>query len=113
MTRLKYKGAIEQTGEFAALEARLQAALVPVTLRAGYAQELKHRLFQENELEVERPRTNPVQTVFLTAAGLLSGVLLVALGVRGLIALVNSIGGLPHMKNGITRKETAPAQPAV
>jgi hypothetical protein len=113
MTRPLFKGAIEDVNELEAFEARLQAAYFPVPLRTGFAQELKQKLLKENELELEKPRPNLVQTFFLTAAGLLSGVLLIALGVRGLIALVNSIGGFQQVKNEIARKKAAPAQPAM
>jgi hypothetical protein len=113
MTRLQFEGAIKEADTVTALESRLRAALVAVPPRPGYVHELKLRLLKENELEIEKPRRSLIQTVFLPVAGLLSGVLLVALGVRGLIALVNSIGGLQQVKNGIAQKKAAPAQTAL
>lgn len=111
MAELQYVGGIKEADQLNAIEARLRAVLVPVPLRTGYMQDLKRRLYKENGLEIEKPRPPLVQSVFLTAAGLLSGVLLIALGIRGVLALVNSLGGLQPVKNGITQKKTAPAQP--
>ncbi len=113
MTRLPVEGVINEADEVKAIEARLKTAFVPLTLRTEYVRELKERLLQENGLEIEKSRRSLLQTVLLPAAGLLSGVVLIALGVRGLIALVNSLGGLQSLKNGIAQKKAAPAQPAV
>ena len=112
MTRLPVEGVIDKADEVKAIEARLQAAYVPLPLRAEYVRGLKERLLQENGLEIEKPRSSLLQTVFLPAAGLLSGVVLIALGVRGLIVLVNSLGGFQSLKNGIAQKKAAPMQPA-
>jgi hypothetical protein len=113
MTKPLPRGQIGEAEAIQALETRLQKVLVPVPMRAGFALELRHKLQKENELELEMPRPGLTQTIFLAAAGLLSGVFLIALGVRGLIALVNSLGGLQQVKAGLARKDAAPAQPAV
>ncbi len=94
--------------EIQALEARLQAALIPVQPRPEFTQELKRRLLKkEKELEVERPEPLVVQKAVWTAAGLLSGAFLLALGVRGLIALLSSI------KSGILAKKAATLNPTL
>jgi hypothetical protein len=112
MNGLAVEGVIDNADKIMAVEARLQAGLFPIQPRAEFVAELKQRLLQVNELELEKARPSLVQTIFLPAAGLLSGVVLIALGVRGLIALINSFGGLQSLKNGIAQKKTAPAQPA-
>ena len=89
MAKLHHKGVTkEEEAELREVEASLRRALVPTKPPPGYVQELKQRLIHECDLEFVDPRPILVQKILLAVAGLLSGVLLLALGVRGFIALV-------------------------
>lgn len=108
MAKLFHKGVTkEEETELREVEASLRRALVPVKPPSGYVQELKQRLNTECELEFVDPRPVLVQKILLATAGLLSGVLLIALGVRGFIALANSI------KNALPPKRTPTVRPVV
>jgi hypothetical protein len=107
------EGVIATADELKRIEGRLQENLFPVRPRDAFVKDLKERLQMVNTLELEKPRPAQLQPIFLTAAGLLSGVLLIALGVRGLVALLKSLGGIQTLKNGLMPKKTAPVQPAL
>jgi hypothetical protein len=106
------QGVIATAADLQRIEGRLQNYLTPVRPRDEFVTELKERLMLVNDLELEKPKPAPLQPIFLTAAGLLSGALLIVLGIRGVVALLKSLGGLQPLKNNILPKKTAPAQPA-
>ncbi len=107
------EGVMAKADELKRIERRLQENLYPVRPRDEFVKDLKERLMLVNDLELEKPRPAQLQPIFLTAAGLLSGVLLIALGVRGLVVLLKSLGGFQPLKNDIVPKKAAPVQPAV
>ncbi len=111
MKKLLRVGVIEDSEGIKALEARLRATLIPVSPRSEYVHELKRNLLKESELGFSEPRPGLLQKVLLPAAGLLSGALLLVLGVRGVIALLNSRGVIQQIKNGIQGKKAAPLNP--
>ncbi len=102
MRRLLRKGENAHPQEMQDLEARLQAALVPIPPRPEFTQDLQRRLLQENELEVEKAEPPLAQGILWTAAGLLSGAFILALIVRGVIALVNAIRSISTSKRPAT-----------
>jgi len=107
------EGVIVTADELKRIEGYIQENLFPVRPRDAFVKDLKERLLMVNPLELEKPRPAQLQPIFLTAAGLLSGVLLIALGVRGLAALLKSLGGIQSLKNDLMPKKTAPVQPAL
>ncbi len=111
MNKLFKVGVIEESEVFKALEGRLGATLVPVKPRNDYVHELRRNLLKENELEFSEPKPAMVQKALLTAAGLLSGTLLLVLGVRGIIALLKPRGVIQQLRNSIQEKKAAPLNP--
>jgi hypothetical protein len=99
--------------DFTVLEARIESAFVPVPPRAEYVRELKQRLLSENDIEIAVTKPGGRQSIIWTAAGLLSGTLILVLGVRAVITLLNSRGFIQQIKNQMQPKNAAPLNPAV
>ncbi len=99
--------------DLSALEARIQSAMIPVSPRAEYVRELKRRLLVENDLEIASPKPQGWLSFAWTAAGLLSGTLILVLGVRAVLNLLNSRGIFQQIKSQMQPKTPAPAHPAV
>jgi hypothetical protein len=64
------------------LEQRLQMVYQPVAPRVEYRRELKVRLMGAPQAHLETPKPGMLQYTLLTAAGLVSGSLLLIFGVR-------------------------------
>jgi hypothetical protein len=112
MNKFLKVGVMDGSEGIKTLEEQLHTVLVPIEPRTEYVHELRRNLLKESELEFSEPKPALGQKVVLTVAGLLSGTLLLMLGVRGVIALLNSRGAIQQLKNGIQGEKTAPLNPA-
>jgi hypothetical protein len=112
MNKFLKVGVMDESEEIKTLEEQLLTVLVPIEPRTEYVHELRRNLLKESELELSKPKPALVQKVVLTLAGLLSGTLLLMLGVRGVITLLNSRGAIQQLKNKIQGGKTAPLNPA-
>lgn len=80
---LNFGGRLNMQPEYTAqLEARLQQALRPVAPRHEFEEDLKKRLLSAPEASLAERKPGLMQYFLLTAAGLLSGSLLLIFGVR-------------------------------
>jgi hypothetical protein len=85
--------------EVSDLEERLERVYVPVQPRAEFRRELKTRLLREPESSLAEQKAGLLQYTLLTAAGLVSGTILLIFGVKA----VN------HFKTQQVGKAPAPA----
>jgi hypothetical protein len=76
------RGASYYGQEVSDLEERLQKVYVPVQPRAEYRRELKTRLMRAPESSLAEQKPDLLQYTLLTAAGLLSGSILLIFGVK-------------------------------
>lgn len=87
----------------AVLEKALQSALVPVAPSVEYIRSLKKKLVgQFNQLPA---RTRPASDhlILLTAAGLISSLMVLALSIRSLVMLLSALGLLTQYKKGLNK----------
>lgn len=78
--------------DLAAMENRLQGAFQPVGPRPEFVKDLGYRLSSKPESDLDLPKPGIFQFVFLAAASLLSGTVLLVLLYRGVSALLGSRG---------------------
>jgi hypothetical protein len=111
MNTSKKGGRVREITGLDNLEVRLQEALRPVSLPPLFQQELKSRLLITPETTLRRGGNDTYPYIFLFTAGLLSGVLLLILGVRSIIGLLGSLGLLQQVKSNFPQDSPSPVQP--
>jgi hypothetical protein len=94
------------------LETYLFEVLVPVTPQTEFVGSLRERLLVEPESILVQRKADPVQGIILGSAGVLSGVLLLVLGGRAIIALFRGKGYLQQFKNQMQQKRAQSLQTA-
>jgi hypothetical protein len=94
------------------LETYLFEVLVPVTPQTEFVGSLRERLLVEPESILVQRKADPVQGILLGSAGVLSGVLLLVLGGRAIIALFRGKGYLQQFKNQMQQKRAQSLQTA-
>ncbi len=106
-------GLIDEEKQITGMENRLQATLQPVSPRPEFVKDLKRRLLSPSPADASIANSKPRQNVFMIAAGLLSGTVLILLGVKAVIGLLASLGILQQVKRNIEQQEcSAPLTPA-
>jgi hypothetical protein len=103
-------GDIYKKPDVQGLEAYLFEALVPVTPSTEFVGSLRERLLVEPDGIIVQRRGNPLQGILLGSAGILSGVLILALGIRAVVALLGGKGYLNQFKNQIHQRKTQSLQ---
>lgn len=94
------------------LERHMQGVLKPVTPRPEFVRDLRRQLVSQfNNLEPE-PGTNTRQLLLVSAAGFLTGTLILALGIRTVLALLSALGVIHQFKRQLDEKRTNPLQPS-
>jgi hypothetical protein len=88
------------------LEVQLAEALAPIIPRVNFVNDLKRRLSVEQDISLATKRPNPVQSVLLGVAGVISGALILVIGLRAIIALLGGKGHLQQFKEQIQQKKT-------
>jgi hypothetical protein len=111
MNTSKKGGRVRENTGLDNLEVRLQEALRPVSLPPLFQQELKSRLLITPETTLRRGGNDTYPYIFLFTVGLLSGVLLLILGVRSIIGLLGSLGLLQQVKSNFPQDSPSPVQP--
>jgi hypothetical protein len=108
------QGVANRNSEIHKMEAQLQAVLKPVVPRPEFVSDLKRRLTNKPEASVpiKIQEHDILQYGLLTAAGLLSGTLLLIFGVKAVVSLLNSLGVLQNLKPEIGSKPNPPMQTA-
>jgi hypothetical protein len=86
--------------ELADLEAKLQFALPAVAPRPRYVRDLRRRLMSYPSPVVE-PDSRMAQYAMLGVASLVSGTLLVVMGVRFVGAILGALGALMQLRRGV------------
>jgi hypothetical protein len=94
------------------LETYLFEVLVPVTPQTEFVGSLRERLLVEPESILVQRKAGPVQGILLGSAGVLSGVILLVLGGRAIIALIRGKGYLQQLKNQMQQKRAQRLQTA-
>jgi hypothetical protein len=113
MNRLFRRGEREDFREFVDLERDLQDTLVPVLPDPGYVRDLKNRLRMASGSEVDIYQKKTIPTGVWVAGSVLSGALVLVLGVRGIMALLVILGILhPSAKGLAPEKCVSPVQQA-
>ncbi len=111
MNRLFRWGERDDFQDFVDLESDLQAILVPVLPDPGYVRDLKNRLRMANGNEVAISQKKSIPPGVWIAGSVLSGALVLVLGVRGIMALLVILGILHPSTKGLTpEKCVAPVQ---
>jgi hypothetical protein len=103
-------GGIYQKPDIQGLEAYLFEALVPVSPSTEFVGSLRERLLVEPDGIIVRKKADPLQSILLGSAGIISGILILALGVRAIIALLGGKGYLNQLKNQIQQKKAQTLQ---
>ena len=105
-------GKKQKEQEVAEMERRLQAVLRPVKPRPEFVRDLRLQLVNQfNSLEPD-PQMGSRQLLLVTAAGFLSGALILVLGIRTVLALLSALGVIHQVKRQLDEKRANPAQPA-
>jgi len=81
------------------VESRLQTFMHPVAPPPGYVQDLGRRLRHKTGSLILLPQPAPRQYTWLLFLSLLSGGVLLVLGVRTLIGLIGALGVAQQVKN--------------
>lgn len=81
------------------VESRLQTVMRPVAPPPGYVQDLGRRLRNKTDSLILITRPAPRQYTWLLFLSILTGGLLVALGIRVLLGLIGALGGAKHVKD--------------
>jgi hypothetical protein len=87
--------------DVAGLEAMLQGALLPVAPRPPYVRELRRRLVSFPAPAPKDPLSKKFQYTFLGVASVLSGTVLVILGIRVVSALLSGLGSIAHLRRHV------------
>ena len=92
-------GELYKKPDLQSLEAYLFEVLVPVAPSTEFVGSLRERLlFEPDEIMVQK-RAEPLQGILLGSAGVLSGILILVLGVRAVIALLGGKGYLQQKRS--------------
>jgi len=98
--------------EIVELEGHLQGFLKPVAPRPEFVRDLRRQLVSQfGSLEPE-PKIGTRQVLLVTAAGFLTGTLILALGIRTVLALLSALGVIHQFKRQLDEKRTSPLQPS-
>jgi hypothetical protein len=107
-----FGGDIYNKPDIQGLESYLFEALVPVAPSTEFVGSLREQLLVEPDAIMVEKRSEPLQNIILGSAGVLSGVLILALGVRAIIALLGGKGYLHQVRNQIQQKRAQALQSA-
>jgi hypothetical protein len=105
MDRILYGGGHYVDLDMPGLEAQLAEVLVPVIPRLDFVIDLKKRLLDEHELSLLPKKQNPIQAILLGFAGVISGALILLIGLRAIIALLGGKGYFQQFKEQIQKKK--------
>jgi hypothetical protein len=94
------------------VESRLQTVMHPVAPPAGYVQDLGRRLRHKTGSLILIPQPAPRQYTWLLFLSLLSGGVLVVLGVRALLGLIGALGVAQQVKNQMDNEYPSSLNPA-
>lgn len=86
------------------LETRLQRAMRPVAPPPGYVQDLGRRLRKKTDSLILITQPAPRQYTWLLFLSLLSGSLLVVLGIRAFLGLIGVVGVAQGVKNQMDKE---------
>jgi hypothetical protein len=87
------------------LEIQLAEVLVPIIPRVDFISDLKKRLIVEPDDSLLVRKQNPIQVILLGFAGVISGVLILLIGFRAIIALLGGKGYLQQIKEQTRQKK--------
>jgi hypothetical protein len=94
------------------IERHMQGVLKPVKPRPEFVRDLRRQLVSQfNSLEPE-PGTDTRQILLVTAAGFLTGTLILALGIRTVLTLLSALGVIHQFKRQLDEKQANPLQPS-
>lgn len=107
-----FGGEVYKKPDIQILEAYLFEALVPVTPPTEFVGSLRERLLVEPQDIIVQKKADPLQAILLGSAGVLSGILILALGVRAIVALLGGKGYLQQFKTQLRQKRAQALQSA-
>jgi len=90
--------------DMAAIEERLSATLRPVELRPQFVGDLRSQLLSQFDAVRKEFPENTTQLLLVSIASLLSGIMLLVLGIRSVILLLSGLGLLHQLKRQAARK---------
>lgn len=88
------------------LESQLAEVLVPVFPRVDFVSDLKTRLLNESIISIRSKKQNPLQAVLLGFAGVISGVVILLIGLRAILHLLSGKGSILQLRRQIQPKKT-------
>jgi hypothetical protein len=111
MTRKSEWGNLGDLVQLTELEAYLRASLQPIPVRPDFKASLYERLALAlpHANPEQKEGKNPVQTILLTAAGIVSSLMIVAASIRAVVTLLGAIRAVRQVKEEMAQKQAAPA----
>jgi hypothetical protein len=105
-------GRKQKEQDLIAIERHLQAVLKPVKPRPEFVRDLRRQLVSQfSNLEPD-PKTDTRQLLLVSAAGFLSGTLILVLGIRTVLTLLGALGVIHQFKRQLDEKRDNPLQPS-
>ena len=89
------------------LEEKISATLRPIKPKAGFVEDLKARLINNENLVIDQPGI--LRYGFFIFAGIFGGVLLIATSIRAIFTLFVTLGVIKHLRT--QSRNTMTAQP--
>ena len=92
--------------ELPGLESQLAEVLVPVFPRVDFVTDLKTRLLDQPMIAIRSKKQNPLQAVLLGFAGVISGVVILLIGLRAIFHLLSGKGNILQLRRQIQPEKT-------
>lgn len=107
---LKWRLKIEKQ-DFTEIETCLEAALIPVAPRHGFVQELRNQLVSDFTTAAPASRVRDLQKWLIAGASILSGVVLLVMSIRAVVALFGTFGLLKSYIRQQQQKKVVSVEP--
>lgn len=88
------------------LEDQLTEVLVPIIPGVDFVNDLRNRLLADQDIALLPKGQNPVQGILLGFAGVASGVLILLIGLRAIIALLGGKRHFQQLKEQLQQKKS-------
>ena len=88
------------------LEDQLAEVLVPIIPGVNFVNDLRNCLLADRDITLSPKQQNPFQGILLGFAGVVSGVLILLIGLRAIIALLGGKGHFQQLKEQLEQKKS-------
>jgi hypothetical protein len=97
-----------KTSDLNIIEIRLQKVLHPVKPRAEFVRDLKDRLLDRPEISLDTYKPTLVRSIFLASAGILSGAVLLVVGIKTVVSLSKKLNVVSEVQKKVDCSKTSP-----